>query len=265
MSPGLEGNQTPDDEDWNNFDPKFPDWALIVDTESTWWSIMDDNAVDSSEFRDQVSRSETLEASSAGHDAGQTEQLVSEPHQGHPPETDASEKTTTIAVDCHCLGRSACLLDQLHVPGNQRWRMDQLIDSYRSSSQVLHKLYDCSGCSTRSEVLMIIVMILQRMLAICEQMVDRQVSGTGSENCELRFGQISVTTIVERNCLSYAFISAQCRDFATLLGMFKTRAGPMPGSLALLQSMESRRLLKLESRMALDCSVYSSNGFSSCM
>lgn len=256
LDPQLESRgEAEDDECWKNASDRFSDWPFTDIADSTWSGTMTDDAIES--FQNEVLGLASLVNSSSHAVQPEPLPLDEEQQARSPAATLGTTENTGAMAGCRCLSRAALLLDELNLPAITPLPTDQLMASYRSGSRVLSDLHDCSSCSSRSEVMIILVMVLQGLLALCEQMVARQASGTGSEDCELRFGRISITTVAERDYVSHALISAQCRDFANLLEMYKIRAAWMPGSLALLRSMEPRLLYPgsdLELRISSRCS-----------
>lgn len=234
-------DHAPADEIWNNGIGQLPDWAYSTDADLIWSSLA---AEDASGFDDLQKDVLGLETPPSSTDHTPPPEPTEIRGSGVPTTAPRIAGNISDIANCRCLSRSARLLDQLNSPGliTVPITTDQLIASYKAGAEILHDLHHCSLCMSQPEVMIVSVMVLQRMLALCEQMVDRQASGVGSEDCELRFGRILLTTSAEKDSLSHALISAQFRNFTTLLEMFKAKAACMPGSLALLQSMESRLL-----------------------
>jgi hypothetical protein len=145
---------------------------------------------------------------------------------------------------CQCLGKCARLL--LHISSHTApkdsgtYSIDKLISIYKAGARELSVLYQCSACASRSENMMVVALVMQQMSTLCELMVEQHVRGGGAGEIEVCFGQFQIEGGSERDSVSLAIISLQCREFATLFAKMKARAVLMPGPIALLQSAEAK-------------------------
>ncbi|KAF2866143.1 hypothetical protein BDV95DRAFT_612012 [Massariosphaeria phaeospora] len=151
----------------------------------------------------------------------------------------ANQRTRT----CHCLETIVFLLEDLEgsiaVVGESS--LDASLASNKGALSSCQRLLRCPDCTTRTETLMLLTFICEKLVKVCSKVVNGYAKHTEESQGlghSLAVGEYEVSSGREWNCLMRALILLQLRYLSEFLADMKTI-----GSSALPQSQFSKLVM----------------------
>lgn len=148
---------------------------------------------------------------------------------------------------CRCLKVTAHLLEFLctQIAHIKTTKLDELLHQYKVAVSRVSHILECLRCASRSELLMLLATVSERIYTICEKIVYGYLKHRGSICYDICFGSFKVTAPQEKHTLLQSLIVLQLKAFRSLVETQKVRAASFDTQLAVLQETENK-LEKLE-------------------
>lgn len=79
-----------------------------------------------------------------------------------------------IPIPCECLSKAAFLVDELKTKSNDpgKRRIDSMLSTYKDALSRCKLMIECRQCQSKSEDMMMLNMVFEALVDICDFLVD---------------------------------------------------------------------------------------------